>query len=703
MTINTKEAMNEVYDLFNRTLTDVTTARSEDGESQADSDDDDDDYMSGGESTGTGRISGAESEYGDETEANFTESKTLDITTVSIDNTQASGWSEFTEIKELPLRDENNEDDEDENDEDDKENTENITEELTTPTSPVHSAEHGSHQGFPTIGESERPSHSYRNFSRGQNRLPFMTPIVEKTESSLGALTQAAALADKDKDYFTTKTPSRQKGNTSTIPELEDWTSPSLPNLPDDDNDNDKENLPQPAMPKFMKPKVPLRSHPYANATKDHIPAKVLKGPIIKDAQCNPIDESIHKQILSQVQPPIETYTGYFDHRGETFGKGSEVRKFTKSMKGKGEKTMSLIAPPVLNLPGASRQYTVRRELGKGAFAPVYLVDSLPVTDDEDVDDKPVRMGEGEFGVHRNNQEAIKMEEPPSAWEFYIIQQAHRRLGSTRSTDSIVNAYEMHLFEDECYLIEEYRNQGTLLDLVNICRTEGSNGGVMDEQLVMFFTIELFRTVESLHAKGIIHGDIKADNVLVRLNNLANDGAWSSQFSPTGMGSWSEKGITLIDFGRGIDMKAFQPNVQFIADWKTSDADCAEMRELRPWTFQVDYHGLAGVVHSLLYGKYLETIADRGATLGAGATKTYKIRESLKRYWQTELWGEVFNLLLNPLMHLDTEEGKKMPVLNGMKALREKMEVYLEANCEKGAGLKSLLKRMEATIRERRK
>jgi checkpoint serine/threonine-protein kinase len=695
MTINTKEAMNEVYDLFNQTLTDVTTARSEDGESQVDSDDDDD-YLSAGESTGTGRISGAESEYGDETEADFTESKTLDVTAVSIDNTQGSGWSEFTEIKELPQR---NEDDED--DEDDKENNENITEEFTTPTSPINSAEDGSHQGFPTMGESERSSHSYRNFPRGQNRLPFMTPIVEKTESSLGALTQAAALADKDKDYFTTKTPSRQKGNTSTIPELEGWSSPFLPNLPD--NDNDKENLPQPAMPKFVKPKVPLeksRSHPYAS--KDIIPGKVLKGPIIKDAQCNPIDESIHKQILSQIQPPIESYTGYFDCRGETCGKGSEIRKFTKLMKGKGEKTMSLIAPPVLSLPGTSRQYTVRRELGKGAFAPVYLVDSLPATN-EDEDEKPAQMGQGEFGVQRNDQEAIKMEEPPSAWEFYIIQQARRRLGSTRSTDSIVNAYEMHLFEDEGYLIEEYRNQGTLLDLVNICRAEGSNGGVMDEQLVMFFTIELFRTVEALHAKGIIHGDIKADNVLVRLNNLANDGAWSSQFSPTGMGSWSEKGITLIDFGRGIDIKAFQPTVQFIADWKTSDADCAEMREMRPWTYQVDYHGLAGVVHSLLYGKYLETITERGATLGAGATKTYRIRESLKRYWQTELWGEVFNLLLNPLMHLGSEEGKKMPVLCGMKQLREKMEGYLEENCEKGAGLKSLLKRMEATIRERKK
>lgn len=377
---------------------------------------------------------------------------------------------------------------------------------------------------------------------------------------------------------------------------------------------------------------------------------------------------------------------------------GSKIRNFTKMAKSKGERTMSLVAPPIVNLPGAARQYTVRRELGKGAFAPVYLVDSVRVTSDDE--NSPLCMGQGDFGVERSDHEAIKMEDPASAWEFYIIQQARRRLGSTRPTESIVNAYEMHLFDDECYLIEQFRNQGTLLDLVNTCRSEG-NGGVMDEQLVMFFTIELFRTVEALHAKGIIHGDIKVDNVLVRLNNLPNDGVLSSQYSPTGMGSWSEKGVTLIDFGRGIDMKAFDPSVQFIADWRTSDADCAEMREMRPWTYQVDYHGLAGVVHSLLYGKYLETIADKSSSLGA--TKTYRVRESLKRYWQTGIWSEVFGLLLNPGLHLEGEEGKKLPVLKGMSVVREKMESYLEENCEKGTGLKGLLKRLESKIGDKKK
>lgn len=295
------------------------------------------------------------------------------------------------------------------------------------------------------------------------------------------------------------------------------------------------------------------------------------------------------------------------------------------------------------------------------------------------------------------------MEEPASTWEFYILRQSHRRLGVSRAAESIVRAHEMHLYRDECFLVEEFRDQGTLLDLVNLARLDSCNGGGMDEVMAMWFTVELLRVTEAMHSKQLIHGDLKGDNVLVRFDDPGMETDWSPTYFPSGAHGWSSKGVCLIDFGRGIDMRHFKPDVAFIADWKTSEADCAEMRELRPWTYQIDYHGLAGIVHSLLFGKYMETVGEKGGSLGQGATKTYRIRENFKRYWQTEIWTEVFTLLLNPLTRLDAEEGKKMPVLKGMRACRERMEGWLEENCERGVGLKGMISRMEGAIRERKR
>lgn len=691
MTFHTKEAMNEVYDIFNQEVPPDEKEASEPGSDEEESDDDD--YTSNGESTGTGRFSTATSEAEDDDDddeedaedVEYTEKTTLDPTVGSLTN--VSGYSEFTEV--APRHNENVEDYEDDGQ----------TEDLATPTSPrgpimVHAQDQDENQ------VEQHAQLPYRGYAaKGSSKLPFMTPIVEKTESSLGALT---AVAERQTQY--TKTPSRQN-HFPKVDENGNWSSP----FEEMTAELDQENLDMP--PKQLNLGTaarPALAPTKANALQPKatpLNKVLLKGPIIKDAQCNPIDDAIKATILENIQPPLSTYAGFFDRRGRASGQGAEIRKYVKNLSknGKGDKTASSISqqPPRLHLQGASRSHTVKRELGRGAFAPVYLldVDQDNMNDEENV---PAQAGRADFSSRTGTQEAMKMEEPPSAWEFYMLRQAKQRLsGSSRPAESIINAYEMHLFSDECFLIEEYRSQGTLLDVINIARAE--TGGGMDELLAMFFTVELFRTVEALHSHSLIHGDLKADNVLLRLDTTHTETAWSSQYQPSGKDGWSQKGISLIDFGRGIDMTCFSADVQFIADWKTSESDCPEMRELRPWTYQVDYHGLAGIVHSMLFGKYLETTAERGTTLGAGSTKTYKIKETLKRYWQTELWGEVFALLLNPLQYLEAEADKKMPVVCGLRDLRVKMETYIETNCEKGVGLKSSIRRIETMIKERRK
>ncbi|KAH9909181.1 Mad3/BUB1 homology region 1-domain-containing protein [Xylariomycetidae sp. FL2044] len=744
MTLHTRAATDEIYELFNAPLEHSTEGHeSDDDEYMTDGD-----YTSGAESTGTTRQV-TMSEAGDDDEN--TEVKSV------------SEWSEFTARKHIPQigdgsdngsdngSDDGRDEDEDEdgfehndaevsdlidtNDQYDADrfvNEEDVqmSEPDDAPSSPGDSPPQTRTRFIPIPPEDyEPPTRPYRDpVEVANNRLPFMTPITERTESSLGVITEAKL------PYYNAKTPSRNDSlDTTTVEEEEeddeDFEPPSSPLREILSDHRDTVRTVHPLLPK-------PKTTPIVTA-----PVQVKpKGPIIRDAQCNPVDITIREEILTNMHPPLSSYTGFYDHRDEQCDLGSEIRRFaksrSKSRRASTEKTDAIMSPVTLSFPEVISEYTVKREIGAGAFAPVYLVEnSAPEGDKENQEDGVAVMGKGAFATthqQRSPHEALKMEQPPSAWEFHIMRLAATRIGPHhRALASLCAANELHLYRDEAFLFLPFHAHGSVLDVVNFFKSEPS--GVMDEQLAMFFSIELLRTVEALHAHGILHGDLKADNCLLRLDPLLGCSSSSSsssqqlsqRWSADGAGGWAARGVTLIDFGRGIDMRAFAPNVRFVADWKTSPADCVEMRQGRPWTYQIDYHGLAGIVHCLLFGKYIETVECSNGGGGAGAlglgalasAKRYKVRESFKRYWQTEIWARLFDVLLNPAaqqqQHAAAEppgggggapnnNNKLLPVTKALAGVRETMEAWLEANCDKGVGLRGLMARVEAFVKARK-
>ncbi|KAI1000578.1 hypothetical protein K3495_g7617 [Podosphaera aphanis] len=678
MTLHTKAAIDDIYDLFNQPLKPPEDVDKE--EDNTDDDLSDSDYTSAGESTTTGKLiysSAAEDNKNEKlssrhtNEENFPEIENQDqITQLAhdvCDNLNVNtNKTESQKLSEKQI--------------------------FVKSTSPEPSSL--SETKFTPIHNCESPSQPYRDpVQVSQSRLPFMTPIAEKTESSLGIATIC-----QDKSYFKAKSSNGESSPkcsfTAESPfqginfskKKKKENSQLLPHIFDDGNS-----------PSSTAQKVATSSR---QSDIDIVPKK----PVINDAQCNPTDAALREVILYGLDPPLQSYEGYFDYADLHGGKTADIKKFVRlttkaHRKGSEKTTTNSSTPPSLQFPGSCIKYLLRRELGAGTFAPVYLIENVSADDSENDEKKnksPQRIKTCKDLYKRFH--ALKMEHNPSAWEFYILRQARYRLSGTRALDSVIDVQEMHMFKDECFLIEDFHSQGNLLDIINIAKEDKSGSGVMDETLAMFFTIELFRTVEKLHEKGILHGDLKADNCLVRFDPLSEAESWSNNYQRNGSLGWHRKGICLIDFGRGIDMKVFDSNVQFIADWESGPQDCAEIREMRPWTYQIDYHGLSGILHSMLFGKYIDTIADTRCGVGPGARKIWRLRESLKRYWQIDLWAEAFDLLLNPISHIEGEEASRLPLSRSMKACREKMELWLEGNSERGVGLQSLIRKVETYL-----
>ena len=137
--------------------------------------------------------------------------------------------------------------------------------------------------------------------------------------------------------------------------------------------------------------------------------------------------------------------------------------------------------------------------------------------------------------------------------------------------------------------------------------------------------------------------------------------------------------LTLVDFGRSVDLEDHGSTeeeargVMFIGDaCDDEDMKCVAMREGKAWSYDIDTFGVLACAHVLLYGSHIKLRKGRGGRWGLANT--------FKRYWQKDLWNNIFETLLN----IEDKSGAVIGSrARSLRSLREEIDDYTNAESEK--------------------
>lgn len=359
----------------------------------------------------------------------------------------------------------------------------------------------------------------------------------------------------------------------------------------------------------------------------------------------NPWLISTVKKLLQETNPQILKYDGYHQSKKPYNGKVA-LSTLQKSAR---NKTIEI----------GGYKYQIKGCAGQGGFAKVFkaYVDGNP---DEVV--------------------VLKIQKPAFPWEFFMYRQLDKRIPKGERMN-FGFAHRLHLYSDYSILVAGFLSHGTLQDAIN------SNvvvGGFMEEVLCIYYTVEMLYMLETLHDAAIIHGDFKPDNLLIRYSRddlMEDDYSFRHRSGP-----WQHQGLCLVDWGRGIDLQLFPNHTKFIGDCRTSGFRCIEMQEKKPWTFQVDAYGLCVIVHMMLHNSYMEI--EKSTSPDGGYI--YRPKTNFKRYWQVDLWKNLFMKLLN----ISPSENYKSLLQN----IRQSFQDYMCSNPQLIRKLKQLLMKQRSSL-----
>ncbi|CAM9670441.1 unnamed protein product [Laminaria digitata] len=270
---------------------------------------------------------------------------------------------------------------------------------------------------------------------------------------------------------------------------------------------------------------------------------------------------------------------------------------------------------------------------------------------------------------------AVKIEhqvkQPSIPWECFTMLQLHERLLHRRLSDGnnshqptvvVVKPESLFLYRDGCAMTMPQGPFGTLHDLVSLYAKKSQ---AIPQLIVMHYSVEMLRFCRAMHSVSILHMDIKPDNWLLTSRPADGTNRADGGKRPGSI----EHSLSLIDFGRSIDLSIFPDNgsgVTFSGSCCASNFSCPAMTEGRTWKHDADLFALGSSIYYMLHGAYLELHCE-GEADSAPVRRGRRWRP-VKRYWPSDLWDRLLDELLN-FDYRSSDTGSTEEVLGQLEAL----------------------------------
>ncbi|KAH7883857.1 hypothetical protein F5I97DRAFT_1896272 [Phlebopus sp. FC_14] len=136
-----------------------------------------------------------------------------------------------------------------------------------------------------------------------------------------------------------------------------------------------------------------------------------------------------------------------------------------------------------------SIRWQQRRFIGAGAFGSVYLA---------------VNLDSGSLMAVKE----IKLQEITGLPSLYSQIRDELSIMEMLHHPNVVEYYGIEVHRDKVYIFEEYCQGGSLATLLE-------HGRIEDESIIQLYTMQMLEGLAYLHSKGIVHRDIKPDNILL--------------------------------------------------------------------------------------------------------------------------------------------------------------------------------------------